>query len=48
MEKEIMTHVKLNWKCDNCGHNCNSHICPICGRELKFMRKNLLKGGFNG
>ena len=38
-----MSHVSLNWKCDNCGHDCHSHICEICGRELKNFRKGLFK-----
>lgn len=38
-----MSHVSLNWKCDNCGHECHSHICEICGRELKNFRKGLFK-----
>lgn len=43
MEEVNMSHVSLNWKCDNCGHECYSHVCEICGRELKNFRKGLFK-----
>jgi len=38
-----MSHVYVNWLCDNCGNKCCDLTCKMCGQDLKDYREKLLQ-----